>query len=127
MTPKELENYEILTFPHFYNLMMEDKEDQLEYLFNSGIYGIYCFNENKILFQEAYCLYTNFESDILDIIGHLFEWSPEINHNYNLYGLEGFAFVIIHIGPEWVDFNLRKQELVKLKKDWPYELYKEIA
>lgn len=125
MESTKLDNYEILFFEEFQKLLCTN-EDQLEYLLNPGVYGIHCFNTSKTLLLHSDELLPNLEIYLENIMSNLFESCPEINKDYNLYGLKGFAFVIIHIGSEWISYKERKEELLNLKKSWPYKLYKRI-
>lgn len=63
---------------------------------------------------------TNFE----DILSKLFEGDPQLLDDFNLYGLDEFAFVIIDNGSKWESLRKRDETLFNLENSWPYKLYK---
>lgn len=61
-------------------------------------------------------------SDYADLESNFFEISSELQKEFNLYRLEGFAFIIIYYGP--IEKQYRKID--RLLKSWPYEIYSHI-
>ncbi len=119
MTKRKLNNYKTINFLDFYELY--DKE-KLHYLKRPGIYAIYCFRTSRTLFQLSFDIESGMIDDYADLVSDFFEISDQLQEEFNLYGLENFAFIIIYYGP------LQKQyrKLDRLLKSWPYEIYSHI-
>lgn len=124
MRKRQLDDYATLNFGDFFDILVQNKLHLLNFLSTPGIYGIHCFATNKTSLRETYCVLRSMRSNFEDILSQLFEGDPQLLDDFNRYGLDEFAFVIINNGSDWKSSSKREETLFDVENSWPYKLYK---
>lgn len=122
-TPLHFDNKNItlVEFPDFIDFVVNEKASKPFY--QPGVYAIHCFGTNSTLITPSRLIRPEMIQDFRELNHNSFEFPEKLQKDFCKYPDECFIFIIFCAGPEWLDFDIRDQEVDRISRVWPYALY----